>query len=1123
MNSLNFFRLVLASLAVVLAAACSPEALAVDPDVGVKHQGLMPSYPCDAGMVGWNFGPTLPTASSSEGLAAGATVIAKATPPPTMTIKQAYCAVTTSIQYTLKAAEACDGQNTCIFRASCPANEAMKVLYACSDADGERIATAAGSASGQLLFSFSCPVTPPTLADLTREASSQIACIPQKCGVTAHRGPDMTCVSDLSRPVMEQGSGYRDASMQFTVPFGGFERQHVARRTEYGWDRTLDPQGHPRGVSFASFVDENWVLFPRGVYTFKGAKLLYKPNTSIPDGPRGRVVLYLKEQYYQVDASGQIVNSDPIEAFRCVLHSFELGKYGQGTLQANGYASVDINQEKFMVGTDCSNVDLLYRHAMIAANKAGRGEAEFNRLYRPKGSVLAASFDLEGETIYVPSSMTQENACAANPVDWYYLPSEKVHDLLAYYGQNQIDAYAAGSTRINFADPNRTELGLTEATLRQTEVRVRTQGALRGSVRVDYDWYLAHDKYKYWSTFGMGNAGTKMVVRSYLVPPTSTGGQSPAPADGYFILGEKEVFKSDGLGTTLSARHRVTESLRDALLSAGSSLEIGATGKRSFEVLNCVEIRNVEGGLQRMGLYGGGIHDYALEVGASKDAFVPPGFSAPPAGCRWSRTPLQFRLDKAVESLDPLSQDDWAGESDPQAAGDAKLSQEHGADTERNCTSNDAGTPACNLATANDQRGEGMGGAQYLTLDTNADVDTGHPYAAGADAELLGYTVLSDEEEKAWEGPGQKVTISFTPAWESLRQWADSNFPEFEWTTGKYSGIMGLGVGWGLKIPVMVGPVQIGIVVFTVSMGFSVEFSVTYSADEAYPCLQQGTACAKVMDAAPLKDALTNCYATGGRLGELSSVNEAAAVKKALTDDGAADLWLGAQVANEYPTPTCMSAWLESACGNTHITRHRWLSNDEDFATSTAFQLAPFDATQIYGASGGGVPVVYLGKPAERGVTLASDGSLDSAAMSDSKKSVCVYEDAVSDQSHSVKSEIKLGAAVGFSLAFCTPSDEAGLCLEGSINVVSAGLTPSIRYTYHRLRDTRGRTALRSNVRLGVDWEFKILEGSIDVKLVFGPFALKYNLVTFNGIELKKDIAGGKLVEVNYPTLGAFK
>lgn len=1116
----NFLRLSLASLALTSAVACSPDAPVTDLDVGVKHQGLVPDFPCGPGQVGWRF--TAPSPTSSDGLAAGATPY-KPQPPPTMTIKDAHCSVTTGIYYTLKAAEACDGQNSCIFRAQCPANEGMSVRYACSDSDTERIATVPASASGGLLFSFSCPVPSPSLTELAALASAKVACIPAQCGTTARRGPDMACVSDMSRPVVEQGSGYVGTSMEFRLPVGGFERQHVARRLVSGIvDRTLDP-AQPFGVQFGPYVDSHWLLFPRGVYTFKGATLRYKPNATMPQGPKGRVVLYLEDQFFKADASGAIISSIAVPSFRCVLHSFELSKYGQGTDAGNGYADVKIDQERFMVPTDCTNENFLYRHRQIAAAKEGLTADQLASGYKLKGSRVAAAFDLEGETIFVPFGMTQDTACAANPVDWFYKPGPKVHDLLAYYGQREIDSYVAGAgPAIKFAEPNRTELGLTEATLRQTEVRVRTQGALRGAVRVDYDWYLAHDKYQYWSTFGMANSGIKMVARSYLVPRTAANAQSPAPADGYFLLGEKELLRADGIGTTASVRYRVTQPLRDALLRAGSSIEIGESGRRTFEVLNCVEVRNTEGGAQRPGASTGGIHDYFLEVGDSKDPFVPPNFSAPAAGCRWSRTPLQFRMDKAVETLDPLSSDDWSGESDPQAAGDAKMAQEHGSDSERNCRSNDAGTPACNLVTANEQRGEGLGGAQYLTLDTASDVNTGQPYTAGADAELLGYSVLTDEDEAAWEGPGQKVAISFTPEWESLRTWANSNFPEFEWKTGTYAGIMGLGVGWGLKIPVIVGPVQIGMVVFTVTLGFSVEMTVTYSADEAYPCLAQGSRCAKMMDEADLRTAITICYATGGRLGELSSTTEAAAVKKALSDDGASEAWLGAQVANEYPNPQCLSAWRDADCGTAHLTRHRWLSNDEDFATGTGFATATYDPAQVFSVSGAGLAVTS-GQPTERGVALQANGTLASAGMGEDKKSVCVYEDAVSDRSHSVKAEIKLGAAAGFTLAFCTPSDEAGLCLEGSVNLVSAAITPSVEYTYHRLKDTQARTAVRSNVKLAVDWEFKILEGSIDVKLVFGPFALKYNLVTYNGIKLDKDVAGGTLVERNYPTLGAFK
>ena len=323
----NFLRLSLASLALTSAVACSPDAPVTDLDVGVKHQGLVPDFPCGPGQVGWRF--TAPSPTSSDGLAAGATPY-KPQPPPTMTIKDAHCSVTTGIYYTLKAAEACDGQNSCIFRAQCPANEGMSVRYACSDSDTERIATVPASASGGLLFSFSCPVPSPSLTELAALASAKVACIPAQCGTTARRGPDMACVSDMSRPVVEQGSGYVGTSMEFRLPVGGFERQHVARRLVSGIvDRTLDP-AQPFGVQFGPYVDSHWLLFPRGVYTFKGATLRYKPNATMPQGPKGRVVLYLEDQFFKADASGAIISSIAVPSFRCVLHSFELQQVRPG-------------------------------------------------------------------------------------------------------------------------------------------------------------------------------------------------------------------------------------------------------------------------------------------------------------------------------------------------------------------------------------------------------------------------------------------------------------------------------------------------------------------------------------------------------------------------------------------------------------------------------------------------------------------------------------------------------------------------------------------------------------------------------------------------------------------------
>ena len=104
---------------------------------------------------------------------------------------------------------------------------------------------------------------------------------------------------------------------------------------------------------------------------------------------------------------------------------------------------------------------------------------------------------------------------------------------------------------------------------------------------------------------------------------------------------------------------------------------------------------------------------------------------------------------------------------------------------------------------------------------------------------------------------------------------------------------------------------------------------------------------------------------------------------------------------------------------------------------------------------------------------------------------------------------IEVGFSAGFSVAFCTPSSDFGVCIEGSIHLLEAKLTPRLKYTYTLLRDNAGRSAIGSKINLGVDWSIVLLSGAIEVSVVTPFFDTGYTLIEYEGFK----VGEGTLVE----------
>lgn len=102
--------------------------------------------------------------------------------------------------------------------------------------------------------------------------------------------------------------------------------------------------------------------------------------------------------------------------------------------------------------------------------------------------------------------------------------------------------------------------------------------------------------------------------------------------------------------------------------------------------------------------------------------------------------------------------------------------------------------------------------------------DNGQGYKAQSEGELLSFTALDEEEDKPWEGPNSHQIGCRSPVGRHSRS-AQQDLQGARMEDRPLRRHDGPGVGWGFKFPVFFGPVQLGIVKVTVSMGIALELT----------------------------------------------------------------------------------------------------------------------------------------------------------------------------------------------------------------------------------------------------------------------------------------------------------
>ncbi|MFZ5440211.1 MAG: hypothetical protein ACOZQL_09400 [Myxococcota bacterium] len=1160
-------------------AASSLALLACEPELGSTSQGV--GGTCPENQVLWTFDDTAPnpnnawsqsaTADASVGLVKRNVVTAVDTFVCRFATRDANGMITgieNGGNQSIRATANCRDLTSCVLTTNClepslallnpqaaqkraAAQLGTDVRWTCSDGKAYLADT------DKDLAIISCPQPRAPAAAST----ARTACVPRVCNGSMRRDENMNCVQDLTRAVIREDQ-LKLLPLTLTPRYLPFTTSTTNGAKVHG------TTGRP--VSDAALdrrLDNDQLYHVSGGLQYVG----------VAPPAHARAALWLSEVHDDAIGGTTGVSRARSESFRCLVKTFDVGVRSED----GGTVSAGLNSARFeddvVIPPDCFNEAIAYEQQEpqlpLSVSRYPRKSVAELRMH--------VSFDLEDTTNFVPTGKTQVEACGVDPLEFFYVKDKGTYDFRSYYRQREIkptDLYrevprpglepVVRSSYHGFFEgkadgllfpANRIEMGLSDARVERPAVTIRVNSLATQTISVSGDWYIALDSYEAFAQHLSRYYKPKM--RVYLVPRSASGGYvEPRGAEGFPTIGAIDLpgAGADGRpgvgppGVTVNGRFIVDPNLKQKFLSPDSMLYV-SEGQRTFEVLACFEARAGDYWITPEYWRSDVNYDFGfLGVTAGNDAdtekaFRPTGFPSPGRACRWSRTPLVVSIDKSIGAVEPIADELWQGQASNQSGGNGSVKQSNDNDVDRTCQPTAGGGERCEQGSGAGQRGQGDYGKSYYATSTSSvyapgslRTTNGMPEddsASAGGAEVLGYQVLdpaADEDTKQWQADPvaktQKVTLTITPPWDAIWQaiqQANQGNPNPEWTVGRYAGLMGLGVGWGYKQPVG----SFGLVTFTVSVGFSLALvtSVTHSTepDGKYQCIvpaptdgTQPKPCVQLGDQdRSFTDAVKDCGTRGARLAELSNVTESAVVSTLLSGVNApAPMWVGAQQFDEYNPSFCAFTWDETRCKPRHKTGYRWLSNDATFASAVGGTSATIDASQLFfsgGVSGGLMPRA----PSKAGVLLGADGSISSEPISRPHPYACLYDPARSDVAITVSAAIELGFAAGVGIEWCYPTDELGVCLAGTLNLVAMKVAPTVETTFHHLTDHAGRKARRDNTNLYAEWGITLLEGAVEAKFKALIFEFSVTLVEFSGFKLD----GGRLYDFNFPSMERFR
>ncbi|MCB9656938.1 MAG: hypothetical protein H6726_04740 [Sandaracinaceae bacterium] len=1107
--------------------------------------GLDETLACPEGFVGWNF-RTHELRTLNTQLEAEAGLLPT---PLAVDISSITCGgdadSATSQAETDRIRRACAGALACDETLTCTG--AVTIEYRCGDADPADetvLRSRTLSVPGSAARAISVDCSPPAADPATLPERS--ACVPRFCHGKSRRDADLNCVPDTTMPLVN------DVSMRsgfvFQTPDSTF---HDARNPYYGPLVRGENGRLPELRVGASLLSSVRIQMPDEVVPDQARVTVWMADEFKPDGRANAPDSESRWAFRCIVHSNTVTPANGTAAFERPGYT-ELSSRLESEMPRSCWdhadtaavpgihpeVEADLRRRAGLVRNG-TNADLYTRNATDDPTGASV------TAYRRTGTVFFVSYDVDGDLAWLREDETEENVCAPNPPAFFWDANEQAFDMFGYLDQRRLAMLNGGTRypaieyhRIVRVGPVEMQLGRSEMEMAQPSLGVNNLPTSSAVLPVNFKWYVTGDPegtpHPY--TFRRASSLPPLRANVYLWPvdriPSPTGryeGNHPS-------IGTIPLRGNPGAaGATISTEIDIPLRVRTLLYDPSSPLYVDPNvhgDSRAFYVTACVE--------NTAQTFGGRYFNRSsnnLEQG--EWWLVPatkPGLSGlPPSGpvfqhygraegCIEAPTPVVITVDRLLRSQTPLGSSLFTGVQATSSAGDGTMSGQTDNDAETNCDVNGTGTPDPTAQNCRETASGGMAGNGELSQNYYSyDVDLTRQSASANVAirgSVSGFMVLdpaTTTTSLVSAGSSNPVTITATPPWDQIRNTLarstmqpPGSLLRRQWTTGRYAGISGLGLAIGFKKKINIGIP--GEVIFAVSAGVGLNASLAFqfapTSNEAYPCIG-GQDCVQVIgtnanDAAnpprTLSGAVTDCYARGGRLAEMREGLESQRFHDAANAAGASQqYWVGAQLAYGHPNLACLGpAYSAAHCASQMRTSFRWLSNDQEFATATGTGGATISAAHTAATS----PAFGIG-PSASGLLYSPSSQTMSVASADTVRPyACAYPHADSEVFLKWSLALNLSAGAGISMAFCTPTEEFGICLRGQLNFVSIALTPTLSQTNRLL--FRGTTAfgLHSNLRREVPWSLTLLEGGLQIEVNVYFFSFSYPLVTFNGFRV---------------------
>jgi hypothetical protein len=1036
----------------------------------------------------------------------------------------------------------CNGYQSC--NAYMPCGK-VSVSYTCGESDA--VITRSAMQSGGIIgatVGISCFLPVDADAGVIGSASAPEgkACVPKHCPADAYRGPDMQCVPGPKK----NAPGMWVFGPPVAIPLQKTSANENAERLIGGTD----------------------YLFVSTVYSDH----IYDQLFRTPQVPEGRLTFWFADEYVRKDGTGS-----KVQGFRCTAASADLTQdrlqqgFGVDTHGAPFWvlgwakpANTASVMARSTISPECIKPEFAQRAKEDAARQAGVALTDFERDYQLDRLRLHTSFDLEGRNLLPDDTAAfaqiTDSCYSPNPPGFFYRPhptdpKRSYIDWLGYYRQREVTAYAfpaqpavqggngvfsdadggyfnysllncgSGTCNIRQANdfrtgasfgtrssemPTRIRMGVKYFHVNDPELTVRKFGNSAPSIDVDVGYYLAggdnkSNPYAFGGPQGGGLEGfaaRKLRADVYMRPDGIKGFDTKYA----LLIGSVPLKDGPVSGASVAGRIGITPSKVRRFFDQWAD-------KNSFRMFYCLSAKGLSTAAdlpQQTELPN--VVNTRVTYGA--------GIDADGQACIEANTVVTVTRDYTRTPNDPASTTPNTEGARDEASGDNNTQGSQGNASEQGCSGN-----TCSLTQSGDMAASGMFGNTIFDSSTDTsetqDEDGSGNVNIGGDSEIFGFQVLDSPEDQNFKwadgadvGP-KGLVFSYSVDWEAIEEAIDEalNGTNVEAEAGRYGGRKGLGIAYGYKARVNVGPipgeVDVGV---SAGVGLELSFQIAFQPDEDYPCMVDGTPATAdkcymlLSDQTTQADARSECAKLGAVLAEPRGEGEMDDLRKLVdANGGSGRFWVGGQQGYEYVGAACAGPDTDTEkqqCARDAKLSYRWLSDDATFATATGFGQISVDTKAKLAVTD--LQLISQLPTRESGVAYDTTARrLVLREPSELMTGICEFEPAADTKYLAFTGGIEVGVSAGLFASFCTPSDDLGICLEGGLNFVSVAMGFEMGQETHTITEYNGGGTLKiGGSKTEVPWSLSIMSGQITAVFKLYFFDIPVPIVEWPGFTI---------------------